>query len=182
MKFFTIAFLLLVSLNCTFAQNLEKPSEGKALVYIMRSVDLAGGGLNFRVYDKDIFLGALPSRAYFTYECDPGEHLFWAASENRDFVEATLEANKTYVIDLKAKIGVFIAAVGIEPYSPSNKKHVKRINRVLKKHINAKIAKSSRTEEKKENIEKAMEAYNRIKNNKNSKIKKLTTNMNFENN
>ncbi len=74
-------FYLLVFLSFSFlgfSQNLKKPSEGKALVYIMRSNNL-GSDLNFRVYDKDLFLGVLPSRAYFTYECDPGEHLFWAA-------------------------------------------------------------------------------------------------------
>jgi hypothetical protein len=147
----------------------------------MRSVDLAGSGLNFRVYDKDKFLGALPSKAYFIYECEPGHHLFWAASENRDFVEAEVEANKTYVIDLKAKMGMFIAAVGLEPYSPDNKRHVKRLQRVLDKHINANIVEKEKTKEKEENIKKAMDAYNRIKDRKNSKIKKLLPNMNFKN-
>ncbi len=166
----------------SYSQILKKPSEGKALVYIMRSVDLAGSGLNFRVYDGDRFLGALPSRAYFTYECEPGEHLFWVASENRDYVEANLEANKTYVIDLKSKIGVFIAAVGMEPYSPDTKKHVKRVKRVLEKHINAIVVDDEKSISKEDNIASAMEAYNKIKDNKNSKIKKLTPNMNFENN
>ena len=161
------------------AQVLEKPSQGKALVYIMRGNNL-GGAINFRVYDKDVFLGALPSRAYFTYECDPGEHLFWAASENRDFVEANLEAGKTYVIDLRAKIGIFITAVGLEPYNPDNKRHKKRIKRVLKNHINANIVHAERTEEKSENIAKAMEAYNRIKDREVSKIKQLTSDMNFQ--
>ncbi|WGD35592.1 hypothetical protein [Olleya sp. YS] len=162
------------------SQVLEKPTEGKSLVYIMRSNNL-GAGLNFRVYDKDKFLGALPSGAYFIYECDPGEHLFWAASENRDFVEANLEANKTYVIDLRAKMGMFIAAVGVEPYEPTNKKHVKRIKKVLRKHINANVVNADKTEEKEDNIAKAMEAYDRIKDKENSKIKKLLSNMNFEN-
>ena len=179
MKQILITIILFITLGSS-AQVLEKPSEGKSLVYIMRSNDL-GGALNFRVYDKDLFLGALPSRAYFTYECEPGEHLFWAASENRDYVEANLEANKTYVIDLRAKIGMFVAAVGVEPYSPDTKRHVKRVNKVLKKHINAKVVSKDRTEEKLENIAKAMEAYNRIKGKENTKIKKLLPNMNFEN-
>ncbi|MGB1210078.1 MAG: hypothetical protein ACPG41_01560, partial [Lacinutrix venerupis] len=170
MRLSIVVFFFFLMTSNSFAQILEKPSENKSMVYIMRSNDL-GGSLNFRVYDNEKFLGALPSRAYFTYECDPGEHLFWAASENRDFVEATLEANKTYVIDLRAKIGLVITAVGVEPYSPDNKRHVKRTKKVLRKHINAKTVKENRTEEKKENIAKAMEAYNRIKDNKNSKIK-----------
>ena len=175
--------LIVVTLLFTFiseGQTLKKPTEGKALVYIMRSNDL-GGGMNFRVYNRDVFLGALPSRAYFTYECDPGEHLFWAASENRDFVEASLEAGKTYVIDLRAKMGAVIAAVGVEPYSPNNPTHVKRIEKVLKKHINANVTGEDRTQEKAESIAKALEAYNKIKDNKNSKIKRLTADMNFNN-
>lgn len=174
-----LAFVLF-SVLISHAQTLKKPSVGKALVYIMRSNDL-GSSINFRVYNKDVFLGALPSRAYFTYECDPGEHLFWAASENRDFVEANLEAGKTYVIDLRAKIGLVITAVGVEPYSPDNETHVKRIEKVLKKHINANVVDENQTQEKIENIEKALEAYNKIKDDKNSKIKRLTADMNFNN-
>lgn len=158
--------------------KIEQASEGKSLVYITRSNNL-GNGLNFRVYNRDVFIGALPGRAYFEYECEPGEHLFWAASENRDYVEATLEPNKTYVIDLRAKMGLLIAAVGVEPYSPDNKRHVKRIKKVLRKHISANPVKSDRSKEKKENIEKALKAYNRIKGDKYSKIKKLTPDMSF---
>ncbi|MGF1554865.1 hypothetical protein [Paucihalobacter sp.] len=179
MKKITLLLVALLFSTISQAQVLKKPSEGKALVYIMRSN--TGDGLNFRVYDKEIFLGALPPRAYFTYECDPGEHLFWAASENRDYVEATLEAGKTYVIDLRSKIGVFIAAVGVEPYSPDNQKHVKRVQKVINKHINANVVDQNRSEEKIENIEKAMNAYNNIKDNKYSKIKRLTATMNFNN-
>ncbi|WP_299115917.1 hypothetical protein [uncultured Winogradskyella sp.] len=178
---FLISFLIILFTLNSFSQVLKKPSVGKSLVYIMRSNDL-GGGLNFRVYDKDLFLGALPSRAYFTYECEPGEHLFWAASENRDYVEANLEADKTYVIDLRAKLGMFIAAVGVEPYSPESKRHVRRVNKVLKKHINANVVDANRTEEKEENITKAMEAYKRAKSRSNNKIKQLLPTMNFKNN
>ena len=178
-KYIITTIFLSVTIGLS-SQTLKKPKEGKALVYIMRSNNL-GGTMNFRVYDKDLFLGALPSRAYFMYECDPGKHLFWAASENRDFVEANIEANKTYVIDLRAKIGLVITAVGVEPYSPDNKRHVKRINKVIKKHINANIVEASKTEEKIENIKKALKAYNNIKDKEHSKIKKLTPNMNFKN-
>ena len=69
-------------------QSIDKPTEGKSLVYILKTG--AGMLLNFRVYDKDKFLGAIPSGKYLVYECEPGEHLFWAVSENRDYVEANL--------------------------------------------------------------------------------------------
>lgn len=178
MKRIILAILIIGSMLSVSGQELKKPSKGKALVYIMRSNNLAAG-LNFRVYDGDIFLGALPSKAYFTYECDPGEHLFWAASENRDYVEANLEADKTYVIDLRAKFGLVIAAVGVEPYSPKNKTHIKRIKKVLRKHVNAVVFDKERTAEKEENIKKALKAYEKIKDNTHSKIKKLSSDMSF---
>ncbi len=179
MKKYILFFLVTLSVSFAFSQTLKKPKQGKSLVYIMRSNSL-GSALNFRVYDKDKFLGALPSKAYFTYECDPGAHLFWAASENRDYVEASLEADKVYVIDLRAKVGMFIAAVGVEPYEPNNEKHVKRLKKVLKKHISANVVDGNLTDEKEENIAKAMEAYEKIKDKEFSKIKKLLPNMNFK--
>ena len=178
---YKIVFILLffTTLNTVIAQTLKAPEDGMSMVYIMRSNNL-GDGLNFRVYDKDVFLGALPPRTYYTYQCKPGNHLFWAASENRDYVEATLEANKTYVIDLRSKIGLVITAVGLKPYSPENKRHVKRVKKVIKKHANALVVDASRSEEKKENIEKALKAYNNLKGKQNTKIEKLLPNMNFE--
>jgi len=177
-KLFAI-LLLLLTFSC-FGQDLDlkKPSEGKSLVYFIRG-NAVGNGFNFRLYDKDIFLGPLPSRAYFIYECDPGKHLFWGASENRDFIEANLKANKVYVIDVRAKIGVFIAAVSLEPYSPKNKRHLKRLKKALKKHISANVFSIKRTDEKQENITKALDAYNSIKDKSNSKIKYLLPDMNF---
>ena len=65
-------------------QEIAKPSEGKSLVYIVKSG--AGYLINFRIYDGDKFLGALNGFSYMVYECEPGKHLFWAASENRDFM------------------------------------------------------------------------------------------------
>ena len=76
-------------------QEIAKPSEGKSLVYIVKSG--AGYLINFRIYDGDKFLGALNGFSYMVYECEPGKHLFWAASENRDFIEADLEPNGVYV-------------------------------------------------------------------------------------
>ena len=144
-------FVLFLTSILTFGQSFQKPKEGKALVYFIRSNSIAST-LNFRVYDKDIFLGPLPSRAYFIYECEPGKHLFWAASENRDYVEADLDSGKVYVIDLRAKIGLVIAAVGLDPYFPDNKTHLKRFKKVLNKHVSANVVSLNRSEGKKENI------------------------------
>jgi hypothetical protein len=161
-------------------QPVVKPSEGKALVYITRS----NGAMmvNFRVYDKDLFIGALEYGNYFLYECEPGQHLFWAASENRDFVEANLEANKVYVIDLEARMGAFIAAVAVVPQNPKEKRHRKMFYRTVKKETSVVKFQSKLTSQDKEsNIIAALEKYKDLKQNNSTKIMVLNPDMNFEN-
>ena len=161
-------------------QPVVKPSEGKALVYITRS----NGAMmvNFRVYDKDLFIGALEYGNYFLYECEPGQHLFWAASENRDFVEANLEANKVYVIDLEARMGAFIAAVAVVPQNPKEKRHRKMFYRTVKKETSVVKFQSKLTSQDKEsNIIAALDKYKDLKQNNSTKIMVLNPDMNFEN-
>ncbi len=161
-------------------QEIKKPSEGKSIVYITRS-EFGAFALNFRIYDERRFLGAVPTSNYIVYECEPGEHIFWAASENRDFVHATLGANKTYVIDLEPRIGAFIAAVGLVPFDSSIKQHKKSFWRVIKNHKEMEIADITKSEEKKDNIDEAMEKYKELKEKNSKKIQYLLPTMNFEN-
>lgn len=162
------------------SQPIVKPSEGKAMVYITRS----GGAMlmNFRVYDRDLFLGALEYGSYFLYECEPGEHLFWAASENRDYLEANFEANKTYVIDLQARMGLVVAAVAVVPQDPEKKGHRRRFYNTVKKELLIKKNQSDLSSENKENnIKAALEKYEELKKVNSSKIMVLKPTMNFEN-
>ena len=182
---FIKVIIFFIGINCTFSQStniqpIVKPSEGKSLVYITRS----GGAMliNFRIFDKDLFIGSLEYGNYFVYECDPGQHLFWASSENRDFVEANLEANKVYVIDLEARMGAFVAAVAVVPQNPKEKSHRKKFYRTVKRETSIKKIQSELTSDDKEsNIKTALEKYNELKNKNSSKIMVLTPEMNFEN-
>ena len=162
-------------------QEIKKPKEGKALVYFVRS-NSVGFALNFRVYDKDKFLGQLVFNEYIVYECEPGQHVFWAASENRDFVEADLEENKTYVIDVRGQMGAFIVGVNVVPLKPNDKRAQKDLYKIVKNEnmvlYNPSIANSV---DKQENIKNGMEKYNELKERKSNKIKVLTRNMNFDN-
>ena len=162
------------------SQPIAKPSEGKSLVYITRS----NGAMmmNFRVYDKDLFIGALEYGNYFVYECEPGQHLFWAASENRDYVEANFEANKAYVIDLEARVGAFIAAVAIVPQNPNEKRHRKKFYRTIKNEFSilknqAKLSSGG----KENNISEALEKYEQLKKQNSKRIMSLNLDMYFEN-
>ncbi len=162
-------------------QELKKPKEGKSLVYFVRS-NSTGFALNFRVYDKDKFLGQLVYKEYVVYECEPGQHLFWAASENRDFVEAELEPNKTYVIDVQGQMGAFIVGVSVVPLKPNNKQAQKDLYKIVKNEkmivYNPEVINSV---DKQENIMKGLEKYNELKEKKSNKIEVLSKDMNFEN-
>ena len=122
---------ILFSITCSsYGQALEQPSNGKALVYFVRA---SGGGalINFRYFDGEQYLGKTNGVNYFTYECEPGEHVFWVAAENRDFVRGTLQPNATYVLEARPRPGIIKAAVQLRPISPDDSKRVKKIHKLI---------------------------------------------------
>lgn len=160
-------------------QPFQKPREGKALVYLIRSG--AGAIVNFRTYKDDKFLGVLGSEEYQIVECEPGEHLFWAVSENRDYVEANLEANKVYVLNVQGQIGAFVASVSLEVLDPTKKSDKKLFARKIRNASGIVYDESKITEDKSENIEKGLAKYKELKEKKSSKITKLEPGQAFEN-
>jgi hypothetical protein len=158
-------------------QAIDKPSEGKSLVYVMKT----GAGLmvNFRIYDKDKFLGAIPTGKYLVYECEPGEHLFWATSENRDYIEANLEPNSVYVINAEGQMGAFVAGVNLKPMKPTEYRDKMLFYRVIKG--DNKMPYIPSTDDKSQNVTAAMQKYQELKNNKSKKIAVLSSDMKFEN-
>lgn len=135
-----LLFLLFILLSAnTFAQETEpkqteeilaQPGKGKCMVYIARR-ETAALLVKFSIYDGDIFLGKLGAKKYFAYECDPGEHVFIAKGENTFYVDANLEEGKTYVMDLKIKVGIISARVSLNPIDQSNKKFEKEKKKIL---------------------------------------------------
>ena len=111
-----IPFLLLIFSINGHAQELKKPSEGMAMVYFTRS-EAMGFLINFKYFDGEKYLGKFNYGKYLAYECDPGQHLFWAKSENSDFVEAELEPNKIYILDSQPQMGAFKAGVKLIPFN-----------------------------------------------------------------
>jgi hypothetical protein len=57
------------------AQELLKPSPGKALLYFVRFSG-TGALINFKYFHDDHYLGKFSGINYFTYETEPGEHVF----------------------------------------------------------------------------------------------------------
>jgi len=140
MKSILLIVVLLFSIGASAAMldtslvedtTLAKPVEGKTMVYFARR-DASAFLIKFSIYDGDLFLGKLGANKYFAYECDPGKHVFMAKSENTSYVEAELEAGKTYVMDTKVRIGVMTAQVKLSPLDRSNKKYEKEKTKFLK--------------------------------------------------
>lgn len=183
-----IVFFVILFCSLSFSQDkylsgnnpFQKPKEGKALVYIIRSG--AGQLLNFRVYKNDKYLGPITSSDYLIVECEPGEHLFWAVSENRDFVEATLEANKVYVLNVEGQMGAFIASVALKPLNQDKKQDKNLFYRKIKNGSAIIYSESKEmNDDKAENITKGLEKYQDLKERNSSKIMKLPASMIFEN-
>lgn len=59
------------------------------------------------------------------YETDPGEHLFWATSENRDFLTADLREGGIYVVMVNVEMGLAVARVGLIPLDDKQKSFAK---------------------------------------------------------
>ncbi len=127
-------FFIAVIFACIngFSQGFTPPSEGKAVVYITRVAKL-GAAVNFRYFHNDQFISRFNAGKYIRYECEPGEHLFWAKSENRDFVTAELEAGKIYVIDAKVQMGGMKARVKLVPIDFSDPKYLAKIEKLVNK-------------------------------------------------
>ena len=108
--------ILVITSSQLFGQGFTPPAEGKAVVYFTRVTQL-GLAVAFEYFDGDKFIGDFKGKNYLRYECDPGEHLLWASSENREFITADLKAGGTYVVIMDVKMGGWKARVGATPIS-----------------------------------------------------------------
>jgi len=90
------------------------PAPEKALVYFLRPSGM-GFAVNFQIWDGDHFVGLSQAKSYFTYECDPGKHLFLGIAENRVAIEADLETGKSYYIGTNVKMGTWKARMDFTP-------------------------------------------------------------------
>lgn len=180
---FCMLALVFVTLS-GFAQDVKVPSEGKAIVYFVRTSQL-GALINFKYFDGENYLGKFNYGEYLVYECDPGFHLFWAKSENIHYLEATLEAGKVYIINAEPQMGAIKAGVELVPLDKKHKKYEKHKKRVLEAIADDELYVLSEKDkaEAKENladlVKRAMEKYNTNKQ-KGKEFEKLTSEMYFE--
>ena len=111
-----IAIFLLASSTAIFAKGFQPPSEGKTVVYFAR-VTKWGGPVGFDFFHQDKYIGTFKNKNYMRYECDPGKQLFWASSENKEFITSDLVAGKSYIVIVNVIMGAWKGRVGLEPIS-----------------------------------------------------------------
>ncbi len=124
---FVAAFIGMQSLS---AQGFTPPAEGKAVVYFVR-INKVGKWINFKYFDNDKFIGKFGGVNYMRYECEPGEHLFWASAENKYFITADLKEGETYIVVVKGKMGGMSA--GVRLFTSEDAKMLKNAISVVKK-------------------------------------------------
>lgn len=170
-KIFILAFALLSIVG--YSQELKKPSEGRSIVYFVRSSGM-GALINFKYFDGEKYLGKFNYGKYLIYECEPGKHIFWSRSENTDFIEANLEAGKIYIVDSEAQMGAIKAGVELVPFNPKHesyktpKKFEKKRDAILKsisekkEYVATDVDLKEGFEEYESIIKKSTEKYNKL--------------------
>lgn len=162
----TIIFLLsfaVVSLG--YAQQIPDAPADKAVVYFVRPSSL-GFAINFSYFDSTKLIGRFNGPKYIRYECEPGYHLFWVRSENRDFVEAELEAGRIYFIEAIVKMGAIKAAVEFQPLLPGDTKRMIAVRRLMSKKSGESFSTEQLNYEAatlKDVVDRAMEKYRKDK-------------------
>jgi len=160
------------------SQEIPPAPADKAVVYFVRTSGL-GFAINFTYLDSATLIAKENGTNYVRYECVPGRHLFWVRSENRDFVEAELEAGKIYFLEAVPTMGAIRAAAHLRPVDPSKEDVMKRISKLMNKKkpetpTPEELQKES--EEMKDVITKGLEKYREEKE-KGKKVAQLEKHM-----
>jgi len=161
---FIAIFSILFSSIC-IAQEITPAPEDKAVVYFVRTTSM-GFAINFSYFDSTRLIGKFNGPKYIRYECEPGPHLFWARSENRDFIEAEVEAGKIYFIEANVKMGAVKAGVQLLPISPTDPKKIAKIMKLIKKQESESFTMeeiANETQKLGDVIQRGLEKYNEEK-------------------
>jgi hypothetical protein len=158
MKKVLLVITVIFSLN-VFSQGVNPVPADKVIVYFVRKASPIGAIKNFSLFDGEKMLGKVKAGQYVRYECDPGEHVFWAKSDNKAFISGELLAGKSYIFRLVPLESQVTVRVGLGQVKPSEKsKTLKLINKRAPKEFNEKDI-VIWTKSKKKMMEKSMEKY-----------------------
>jgi hypothetical protein len=127
---FILLFLLAIS-SILHSQGFKPPFGENAVIYFVRVTDFMPNA-KFEFFDGDKFFGTSRVQNYLRHECEAGEHLFLAASENNEFMTAELLPGKSYIVIVDVIIGFWKAHVGLSPLSIENKELFMRAKDIIK--------------------------------------------------
>jgi hypothetical protein len=123
-------FLLVLFGGVAFGQGFKPPDEGKAVVYFVR-VSSYGFAVSFEYFHQDRYIGAFKGENYMRYECDPGKQLFWASTENKEFLTSELQAGGSYIVIVDVIMGFWKAHVGLTPISTADTELFQRAKELI---------------------------------------------------
>lgn len=119
-------------------QGFNPPVEGKAVVYFVR-VSSYGFAVSFEFFHQDRYIGVFKGENYLRYECNPGEQLFWASSENKEFLTSELRPGGSYIVVVDVIMGVWKGHVGMTPISAADTDLFQRAKDVITSKAPVKI-------------------------------------------
>ena len=94
------------------------PSGQEAAVVFMRPSGL-GFAINSSVFDIDgdtnTFVGIVSAKKKIVYKTKPGQHMFMVIGESADFMQADLQAGKTYYALVTPRMGAWKARFSLKP-------------------------------------------------------------------
>jgi hypothetical protein len=86
----------------------QQPPAGKALVYIIRASSFAAA-IDFKVTCDSNEIGVVPARRFIYAILDPGAHRFIGVAEKNTELYLTVQPDKIYFIEERAKMGIMSA-------------------------------------------------------------------------
>lgn len=136
------------------------------MVYFTR-VTKFGFAVSFEYFHNDKFIGVFKGQNYMRYEVDPGEHLFWVSTEDKEFVTADLKAGGVYIIIINVEMGVVKARVGLNPITVADAELFERAKELIEKKApvvtsEEVIKKTTAKLEKKNFIPEKLDLYERV--------------------
>lgn len=116
---FVILLALLFGVSPTAAQGFKPPAEGKAVIYFTPIYKVP----KYKFFHNEKYIGIINKRNYIRYECEPGQHLFWASSGNKEFITADLKEGETYLVIVVSTFNILKYNVGFVPYNYYKDEH-----------------------------------------------------------
>ena len=115
--------LLLITLTTMisplFAANADETDPSKNVTIVFMRSSMVGSMIKTSVYEvtngETKFIGIMKNKSKINYQTTPGKHTFMVVSEAADYMEANLEADKTYYSMVTPRTGAWKARFSLIP-------------------------------------------------------------------